>query len=186
MRDRDLAWFSDYVLTVGAVTPEAAAAGFGINGPWVSVAAPGWRIMGLSNTNGAAVNARPDEPRLGCWFLGTSFGRLRRRGGRAGASQIPRSPRAQVIRRITETAQSGPRVVTTRWLRRGRSVRGAATFDVPLGDPKPVGGSAPTCMYLRPAGPDHRPRNSALLASCRGPARRRGRRGGRRHATGLR
>ena len=68
------AWFSDYVLTVGAVTPDGQPLPDSINGPWVSVAAPGWRIMGLSNTNGAAVNAQPDrDPGLGNNFWGTSF-----------------------------------------------------------------------------------------------------------------
>ena len=41
------AWFSDYVLTVGAVTTSAAPAEFSLHGPWVAVAAPGERITSL-------------------------------------------------------------------------------------------------------------------------------------------
>jgi len=68
------AWFSDYVLAVGAVTPAGQPLPDSINGPWVSVAAPGWRIMGLSNVNGAAANALPDrDPGMGDGFWGISF-----------------------------------------------------------------------------------------------------------------
>ena len=43
----------------------------------------------------------------------------------------------------------------------------ALTFDVPLGDPKPVERLS-TDLYVPPPppGPDHRPRNSALLAGA--------------------
>jgi len=45
---------TEELLRAGAVTPDGQPLPDSINGPWVSVAAPGWRIMGLSNTNGAA------------------------------------------------------------------------------------------------------------------------------------
>ncbi|MDT5133588.1 MAG: rane-anchored mycosin, partial [Mycobacterium sp.] len=53
------AWYSDYVLAVGAVTPDGQPMPDSIAGPWVGVAAPGYRIMGLSSVNGSPVNAMP-------------------------------------------------------------------------------------------------------------------------------
>ena len=43
------AWYSDYVLTVGAVTPDGQPLPQSIAGPWVSVAAPGLQIMDCSS-----------------------------------------------------------------------------------------------------------------------------------------
>jgi membrane-anchored mycosin MYCP len=42
------AWYDQYVLTVGAVTPSAEPADFSLRGPWVAVAAPGERITSLN------------------------------------------------------------------------------------------------------------------------------------------
>src|SRR6266498_3000765 len=41
-------WFADYVLSVAAVTPKGELAPFSIEGPWVSVAAPGTDITSLN------------------------------------------------------------------------------------------------------------------------------------------
>lgn len=51
------AWFSDYVLTVGAVTPTAAPADFSLRGPWVAVAAPGEGITSVDANGPGLVNA---------------------------------------------------------------------------------------------------------------------------------
>lgn len=50
-------WFSDYVLSVGAVDAYGAALDKSMSGPWVGVAAPGTHIMGLSPQGGGPVNA---------------------------------------------------------------------------------------------------------------------------------
>jgi membrane-anchored mycosin MYCP len=42
------AWYNQYVLTVGAVTPSGEPADFSLRGPWVTVAAPGERITSLN------------------------------------------------------------------------------------------------------------------------------------------
>lgn len=42
------AWYEQYVLTVGAVTPSGEPADFSLRGPWVGVAAPGERITSLN------------------------------------------------------------------------------------------------------------------------------------------
>ena len=68
------AWFSDYVLTVGAVSPDGQPLPQSIAGPWVGVAAPGLEVMGLSSVNGAPVNALPGrDPGKAIPLSGTSF-----------------------------------------------------------------------------------------------------------------
>lgn len=162
------AWFSNYVLTVGAVTPEGLPLPDSINGPWVSVAAPGWRIMGLANTNGAAVNARPDEPGLGAGFWGTSFSAAYVSGVVALVrAKFPDLTAAQVIRRITETAHDPARGVDNQVGHGVVDPVAALTFDVPPGNPKPAE-TLTTDLYVPPPppGPDLRPRNSALIAGA--------------------
>ncbi|WP_094287327.1 S8 family serine peptidase [Mycobacterium lehmannii] len=162
------AWFSNYVLAVGAVTPEGLPLPDSINGPWVSVAAPGWRIMGLANTNGAAVNARPDEPGLGAGFWGTSFSAAYVSGVVALVrAKFPDLTAAQVIRRITETAHNPARGVDNKVGYGVIDPVAALTFDVPLGDPKPVERLS-TDLYVPPPdpGPDLRPRNTALIGGA--------------------
>ena len=162
------AWFSNYVLAVGAVTPEGIPLPDSINGPWVSVAAPGWRIMGLSNTNGAAVNARPDEPGLGAGFWGTSFSAAYVSGVvELVRAKFPDLTAAQVMRRITETAHNPARGVDNQVGFGVVDPVAALTFDVPLGDPKPAE-KLSTDLYVPPPppGPDLRPRNSALLGGA--------------------
>ena len=61
------AWFSDYVLAVGAVDSDGHPMDkTNINGPWVSIAAPGTDIVSLSPRDDGLMNAieDPDEPLL--------------------------------------------------------------------------------------------------------------------------
>jgi membrane-anchored mycosin MYCP len=163
------AWFSDYVLTVGAVTPDGQPLPDSINGPWVSVAAPGWRIMGLSNTNGAAVNAQPDrDPGLGNNFWGTSFSAAYVSGVVALVrAKFPNLTARQVMRRITETAHNPARGVDNAVGFGIVDPVAALTFDVDAGDPKPVEHlRADLYVPPAPAGPDLRPRNTALVGGA--------------------
>jgi membrane-anchored mycosin MYCP len=163
------AWFSDYVLTVGAVTPDGQPLPDSINGPWVSVAAPGWRIMGLSNTNGAAVNAQPDrDPGLGNNFWGTSFSAAYVSGVVALVrAKFPNLTAHQVMRRITETAHNPPRGVDNQVGFGIVDPVAALTFDVDPGAPKPVERLS-TDLYVPPPppGPDLRPRHTALIGAA--------------------
>ena len=163
------AWFSDYVLTVGAVTPDGQPLPDSINGPWVSVAAPGWRVMGLSNTNGAAVNAQPDrDPGMGNNFWGTSFSAAYVSGVAALVrAKFPNLTARQVMRRITETAHNPARGVDNAVGFGIVDPVAALTFDVDAGAAKPVE-HLRTDLYVPPPppGPDLRPRNSALLGGA--------------------
>ena len=87
-------WFSDYVLSVGAVDNTGAPLDKSLAGPWVAAAAPGVGIMGLSPQTGGPVNAYPpiragraEHAVLGHQLLGG----LRQRGGRVGAGEVSRN-----------------------------------------------------------------------------------------------
>ncbi|EUA42683.1 subtilase family protein [Mycobacterium xenopi 4042] len=61
-------WFSDYVLAVGAVDSSGAPmANMSVAGPWVSIAAPGTDIVGLSPRDNGLVNA-VEGRRIRCWY----------------------------------------------------------------------------------------------------------------------
>ncbi|HZA12298.1 S8 family serine peptidase, partial [Mycobacterium sp.] len=162
------AWFSDYVLSVGAVTPDGQPMPDSIAGPWVSVAAPGWRIIGLSSVNGAPVNALPDrDPGMGDGFWGTSFSTAYVTGVVALVrAKFPNLTAHQVTRRITETAHNPARGVDNKVGFGVVDPVAALTFDVALGDPRPVEHLSTALHVPAPApGPDLRPRNWALVGA---------------------
>jgi membrane-anchored mycosin MYCP len=163
------AWFSDYVLAVGAVTPEGQPLPKSIAGPWVGVAAPGLQIMGLSSVDGAPVNALPDrEPGKANPFWGTSFSAAYTSGVAALVrAKYPQLTAHQVIRRITETAHNPPRGVDNTVGYGVVDPVAALTFDVPAGDPKPR--ERLTSFVRVPPEqppPDLRPRHTALIGAA--------------------
>ncbi|KPN47686.1 S8 family serine peptidase [Mycobacterium intracellulare] len=165
------AWFSDYVLSVAAVTPQGLPMPDSINGPWVGVAAPGARIMGLSSTNGAAVNAAPGkDPGTGNGIWGTSFSAAYVSGVAALVrAKYPKLTAHQVIRRITATAHNPAHKVDNQVGYGVVDPVAALTFDVAAGDPRPAEHlSAALHVPPAPPAPDLRPRNIAL--ACVGAA----------------
>lgn len=160
------AWFCDYVLSVAAVTPQGLPMPDSINGPWVGVAAPGSRIMGLSSLNGAAVNASPGkDPGTGNGIWGTSFSAAYVSGVAALVrAKYPNLTAHQVIRRIMETAHNPAHKVDNQVGYGVVDPVAALTFDVAPGDPKPVQHLS-SALHVPPPrpGPDLRPRNVALL-----------------------
>jgi membrane-anchored mycosin MYCP len=163
------AWFSDYVLSVAAVTPDGQPMPDSINGPWVSVAAPGFRIMGLSSVNGAPVNALPDrDPGMGDGFWGTSFAAAYVSGVVALVrAKFPNLTAHQVIRRIVETAHNPARGVDNQVGHGVVDLVAALTFDVPPGDPRPAERITNTLhVPPGPPRPDLQPRNTALIGGA--------------------
>jgi membrane-anchored mycosin MYCP len=67
-------WFSDYVLSVAAMSKDGSVAEFSMTGPWVSVAAPGTEIISLdpANPKGLA-NQTVDDKGNAQPIQGTSF-----------------------------------------------------------------------------------------------------------------
>jgi membrane-anchored mycosin MYCP len=162
------AYFSDYVLSVAAVTPEGVPMPDSINGPWVGVAAPGSRIMGLSSTNGAAVNASlAKDPGTGNGIWGTSFSAAYVSGVAALVrAKYPNLTAHQVIRRIMETAHNPAHIVDNQVGYGVVDPVAALTFDVAAGDPQPVEHLS-TALHVPPPppAPDTRARSVALLGA---------------------
>jgi membrane-anchored mycosin MYCP len=159
-------WFSDYVLSVGAVDNAGAPLAKSLAGPWVRAAAPGVGIMGLSPQSGGPVNAyppaRPGDPNTPFW--GTSFSAAYVSGVAALVrAKFPDLTANQVINRILQTAHNPPRGVDNQVGYGVVDPVAALTFDVPPG-PRvaPESQSRIVMPPPPPMPPDHRARNIAL------------------------
>ncbi len=159
-------WFSDYVLSVGAVDDSGAPLANSLSGPWVGVAAPGVGIMGLSPQTGGPVNAypgiRPGEKNIPFW--GTSFAAAYVSGVAALVrAKYPNLTAHQVITRIEQTSHNPPRGVDNQVGYGVVDPVAALTFDVPPGD-RAAPDSATRIVMPPPAAPppDHRARTIAL------------------------
>lgn len=109
------AWFSDYVLAVGAVTPQGEPADFSLRGPWVAVAAPGEHITSLDPKTPGLINAEPSQQGLAP-INGTSFAApfvsglaalIRSRFPELNARQV-----MDLIKRTAHTPDVGPNPAT--------------------------------------------------------------------------
>ncbi|KLO34630.1 peptidase S8, partial [Mycobacterium nebraskense] len=144
-------WFSDYVLSVGAVDATGAALDKSMSGPWVGVAAPGTHIMGLSPQGGGPVNAyppsRPGEKNMPFW--GTSFSAAYVSGVAALVrAKFPDLSAHQVINRIVQSAHNPPAGVDNKVGYGLVDPVAALTFNIPPGDRLPPGAQS---RVIRPA-----------------------------------
>jgi membrane-anchored mycosin MYCP len=139
-------WFSDYVLTVGAVDPEGRPLTQGgqgqgatsIAGPWVGIAAPGSDIIGLSPRDDGLINAidGPDNTLL--VPAGTSFSAAIVSGVAALVrAKYPQLSAYQIINRLERTARAPARGVDNQIGHGVVDPVAALTWDVPDGPPKP-------------------------------------------------
>jgi membrane-anchored mycosin MYCP len=141
-------WFSDYVLTVGAVdtdgrplTGGGQAQGQGstsIAGPWVGIAAPGIDVIGLSPRDDGLINAidGPDNTLL--VPAGTSFSTAIVSGVAALVrAKYPQLSAYQVINRLERTARAPARGVDNQLGYGLVDPVAALTWDVPEGPAKP-------------------------------------------------
>ncbi|MFD2466795.1 S8 family serine peptidase [Amycolatopsis silviterrae] len=100
-------WFSDDVLSVGAIQEDGGIAPFSVHGPWVGVAAPGTKIISLDpaeHSTGLAnltiANGTPSP------IQGTSFAAPYVAGVAALVrSMFPNMPARDVVKRLKATAQ---------------------------------------------------------------------------------
>jgi membrane-anchored mycosin MYCP len=160
-------WYSDYVLSVGAVDNVGAPLAQSLAGPWVAAAAPGVGIMGLSSQHGGPVNAYPPsragEPNTPFW--GSSFSAAYVSGVAALVrAKYPDLSAHQVVNRILQTAHNPPRGVDNQVGYGVVDPVAALTFDVPAG-PREAS-QAQTRVITPPpppAAPDHRARNIAAI-----------------------
>ncbi len=139
-------WFSDYVLTVGAVDTEGRPMSAGnqgqgstsVAGPWVGIAAPGTDVVGLSPRDDGLVNAidGPDNTLL--VPAGTSFSAAIVSGVAALVrAKFPQLSAYQVINRLTRTARAPARGVDNQVGHGVIDPLAALTWDVPDGPVKP-------------------------------------------------
>jgi membrane-anchored mycosin MYCP len=159
-------WFTDYVLSVGAVDNTGAPLSKSLAGPWVGVAAPGVGIMGLSPQTGGPVNAyppiQPGEKSIPFW--GTSFSAAYVSGVAALVrAKYPQLTAHQVISRILQTSHNPPRGVDNRVGYGVVDPVAALTFDVPAGDLQaPDAATRIVTPPPAPPPPDHRARTLAM------------------------
>ncbi|MGB3440149.1 MAG: type VII secretion-associated serine protease mycosin [Actinophytocola sp.] len=99
-------WFSEYVLSVAAMTEDGSVAEFSITGPWVSVAAPGTEIISLDPANATGLaNQTVDEKNNAQPIQGTSFAAPYVAGLAALVRErFPQLNARQVMDRIMSTA----------------------------------------------------------------------------------
>ena len=139
-------WFSDYVLTVGAVGEDGrpltqgsqGQASTSVAGPWVGIAAPGTDVVGLSPRDDGVINAidGPDNSLL--VPSGTSFSAAIVSGIAALVrAKYPQLSAYQVINRLTRTARAPARGVDNQIGHGIVDPVAALTWDVPEGPLKP-------------------------------------------------
>ncbi|ANW66327.1 type VII secretion-associated serine protease mycosin [Mycobacterium sp. djl-10] len=162
------AWFSDHVLTVGAVTTAGEPSEFSLNGPWVDVAAPGEQITSLSPTGPGLMNAWLDPTNGPVPVNGTSFAAPYVSGVVALVrSRFPDMSAGEVMERIKRTARTaaaGPDTAV------GEGVIdpvAALTFEVPARQ-SPDGSGRAVAAPAPAETADHRARNLglAVLLGC--------------------
>ena len=146
------AWFSDYVLTVGAVDSSGAPMDkLSVAGPWVSIAAPGTDVVGFSPRDDSLVNAidGPDNSLL--VPSGTSFSTAIVSGVAALVrAKYPQLSAHQIINRLIHTARAPSRGVDNQIGYGVVDPVAALTWDVPEGSVLPKDSKSPLNMPPAP------------------------------------
>ncbi|OBB03631.1 type VII secretion-associated serine protease mycosin [Mycobacteriaceae bacterium 1482268.1] len=100
-------WWQPYVLSVGSLTAAGQPSQFTMAGPWLGIAAPGENVASVSNGDGGGIaNALPNDQQELSPLSGTSYAAAYVSGVAALVrSRFPDLNAAQVVRRLTQTAQ---------------------------------------------------------------------------------
>ena len=133
------AWFSDYVLTVGAVdTTGAPLTDLSVAGPWVSIAAPGTDVVSVSPRDDGLINAVEGRDNQMIAPAGTSFSAAVVSGVAALVrAKYPTLTAHQVINRLIATARAPARGIDNQVGHGVVDPVAALTYDIPLGEPLP-------------------------------------------------
>jgi membrane-anchored mycosin MYCP len=144
-------WYSDYVLTVGAVDSSGTPMDkLSVAGPWVGIAAPGVDVVGLSPRDDNLINAidGPDNTLL--VPSGTSFSTAIVSGVAALVrAKYPNLSAHQIIDRLIRTARAPARGVDNQIGHGIVDPVAALTWDVPEGSVLPKDSAKP--LNLPPA-----------------------------------
>jgi membrane-anchored mycosin MYCP len=146
-------WFSDYVLTVGAVDASGTPMDkLSVAGPWVSIGAPGTDVIGLSPRDNSLINAidGPDNSLL--VPSGTSFSTAIVSGVAALVrAKYPQLTSHQIINRLIHTARAPARGVDNQVGYGVVDPVAALTWDVPDGSVLPKDSASPLKLPPVPA-----------------------------------
>ncbi len=146
-------WYSDYVLTVGAVDSSGTPMEkLSVAGPWVGIAAPGTDVVGLSPRDDSLVNAidGPDNSLL--VPAGTSFSTAIVSGVAALVrAKYPNLSAHQIIDRLIRTARAPARGVDNQIGHGIVDPVAALTWDVPEGSVLPKDSAKPLKLPPAPA-----------------------------------
>ena len=146
-------WFSDFVLTVGAVDSSGTPMDkLSVAGPWVSIGAPGTDVVGLSPRDDSLINAidGPDNSLL--VPSGTSFSTAIVSGVAALVrAKYPQLSAHQVINRLEHTARAPARGVDNQVGYGIVDPVAALTWDVPDGAALPKESAKPLKLPPMPA-----------------------------------
>ncbi len=130
------AWFSDYVMTVGAVDATGAPLDTSMAGPWVSLAAPGTDIESVSPREDGLMNAVEGRDNTMVAPVGTSFSAAIVSGVAALVrAKYPQLTAHQVINRMLATARAPGRGVDNRVGHGIIDPVAALTYDIAPGEP---------------------------------------------------
>lgn len=153
------AWFSDYVLTVGAVDSSGAPLSSSMAGPWVSIAAPGTDVESLSPRDDGLMNAVEGQKNTLVAPAGTSFSTALVSGVAALVrARYPQLTAHQVINRLLSTARAPARGVDNQVGHGIVDPVAALTYDLPPGEPVgPQHLAAPLVLTPPKAGRDMTP-----------------------------
>jgi membrane-anchored mycosin MYCP len=160
------AWYSDYVLTVGAVDSTGAPlSNMSVAGPWVSIAAPGTDVVSLSPRDDGLINASEGNDNTMVRPEGTSFSAAIVSGVVALVrARFPDLTSHQVINRLIRTARPPARGVDNQIGHGIVDPVAALTYDVPPGE-----AVLPACLstpLVQPAPPLDRDMTPVWVALC--------------------
>ncbi len=161
-------WWQPYVLSVASLTPDGQPSKFSMAGPWVGIAAPGERVVSVSNGDGGGLaNGLPDQHQQLIALSGTSYAA----GYVSGVAALvrgkyPELTATQVMRRITATALGGARAPSNVVGAGSVDAVAALTWQLPGGGR--IGGSPtkPVAVPPAPAPTDSTPRTVALAGTA--------------------
>jgi membrane-anchored mycosin MYCP len=130
-------WWQQYVLSVGSLTATGQPSDFTMAGPWLGIAAPGENITSVSNGQGGGLaNALPNDRQELFPISGTSYAAAYVSGVAALVrSKFPDLPAAEVVRRLTVTAQGAAESPSNMVGAGSIDPVAALTWQVPAADP---------------------------------------------------
>lgn len=161
-------WWQPYVLSAASLTPDGQPSRYTMSGPWVGIAAPGEKIVSVSNRDGGGLaNGLPNEHQQLNALSGTGYAA----GYVAGVAALVRSKypamsATEVIRRITATAHNGARAPSNLVGAGSVDALAALTWELPARSGADATPAKPVAVPPTPAPKDTTPRTVAFAGTA--------------------